>query len=56
MKKPVKVFNIDGTPNKEGKITHFTRLKTNVGGRMKKTLFLVTGLRKEEVIFGFPWL
>jgi hypothetical protein len=56
LKKPVRVFNVDGTPNKEGNITHFTRLKANIGGRIRKTRFLVTGLGKEEIIFGFPWL
>ena len=54
--KPIKVYNVDGTPNKEGNITHFTRLRTNVGGRVRRTLFLVTGLGKEEIIFGLPWL
>jgi hypothetical protein len=54
--KPMKVYNVDGTLNKEGRITHFTRLKTTIGGKTQRTRFLVTGLGKEKVIFGFPWL
>jgi ribosomal protein L39E len=52
----MKVFNVDGTPNKEGTITHFTQLKTRINGRIKRTTFLVAGLGKEKVILGFPWL
>jgi hypothetical protein len=54
--KPLKVFNVDGTPNKEGTITHFTRLKTRINGSIKRTAFLVAGLGKEKVILGFRWL
>jgi hypothetical protein len=54
--KSIKVFNVDGTQNKEGKITHFTRLKTTIGGKTRRTRFLVTGLGKEKVIFGYNWL
>jgi hypothetical protein len=56
LKKPMGVFNVDRTPNKEERITHFTQLKTWINRRMKKTLFLVAGLGKEDVILGFPWL
>ncbi|KAJ2927416.1 hypothetical protein H1R20_g9679, partial [Candolleomyces eurysporus] len=56
LKKPLKVFNVDGTPNKEGRITHFTRLKLTVNGKKKRTAFLVTRLGKEDVILGLPWL
>ncbi|RXW20770.1 hypothetical protein EST38_g5090 [Candolleomyces aberdarensis] len=56
LKKPMKVFNVDGTPNKEGRITHFTRLKLTINGKKKRTAFLVTRLGKEEVILGLPWL
>ena len=56
LKTPIEVFNVDGTPNKKGMITHFTRLKTNIGGRQKRTVFLITRLGKEKVIFGLPWL
>ena len=56
MGKPIKVFNVDGTPNKEGTITHFTRLKTEIDGRIKRTAFLVAGLGKEKIILGLPWL
>jgi hypothetical protein len=47
---------VDGTPNKEGRITHFTRLKTWINGRIKRTAFLIARLGKEDIILGFPWL
>jgi hypothetical protein len=56
LEKPMGVFNVDGTPNKEGKITHFTRLKTWINRRIKRTAFLIVGLGKEDVILRFPWL
>jgi hypothetical protein len=46
---------VDGTPNKRGEITRYTRLKVTVKGRKRRILFLVTGLGKESVIFGMPW-
>lgn len=55
LKKPIEVFNVDGTPNKRGEITRYTRLKVTVKGRKRRILFLVTGLGKESVIFGMPW-
>jgi hypothetical protein len=55
LKKPIEVFNVDGTPNKKGEITQYTRLKVTVKGRKRRILFLVTSLGKESVIFGMPW-
>jgi len=53
---PLIVFNVDGTQNKKGTITHFTELDVNFGTRTRKTRFLISGLGKQQLIFGFPWL
>jgi len=50
------VFNVDGTQNKKGTITHFTELDVNFGTWTRKTRFLISGLGKQQLIFGFPWL
>jgi len=52
---PLIVFNLDGTQNKKGTITHFMELDVNFGTWTRKTRFLVSGLGK-QLIFGFPWL
>ena len=48
--------NVDGTPNKKGKITSFVTLTLIINGRTKQTRLLVTGLGKQQIILGFPWL
>ena len=48
--------NVDGTLNKKGKITSFVTLTLVIKGRTKRTRLLVTGLGKQQMILGFPWL
>ena len=47
---------MDGTPNKKGKITSFVTLTLVINGRTKRTRLLVTGLEKQQIVLGFPWL
>jgi len=56
LEEPLIVFNVDGTQNKKGTISHFTELDINFGTRTRKTRFLISGLGKQQLIFGFPWL
>jgi len=56
LEEPLIVFNVDGTLNKRGTITHFAELDVNFGTRTRKTRFLISGLGKQHLIFGFPWL
>ena len=49
---PVTVYNVDHTPNKEGKITHYTDLTVTIGGTPVKTRFLATNLGGEAMIIG----
>ena len=54
--KPLPVYNVDGTPNQRGRITHFTRIFLRFGDKWVKTRFLLTALGKEHIILGLPWL
>ncbi|ESK90710.1 hypothetical protein Moror_4115 [Moniliophthora roreri MCA 2997] len=52
----IKVFNVDGTPNKTAWITHLVTAKYVIGTKEMIDTFLISGLGKEEVILGLPWL
>ena len=56
LKKPIKVYNVDGTPNKRGTITQYVELELEIHKRKNKHKFLVTGLGSQQIILGFPWL
>lgn len=50
------MFNIDGTENKEGSITHVAVLDMVVGTHVEKVVFTVTDIGPEDVIIGLDWL
>ena len=53
----IKLFNIDGSLNRAGSITHSVRLLTEVNGNPPQLLeYLVTNLGTEDIILGLPWL
>ncbi|GBE77221.1 Transposon Tf2-6 polyprotein [Sparassis crispa] len=54
--KPITVMNADGTPNQMGTITHCTWKMMKIGGRKTLTRFLLTGIGKENILLGMPWL
>jgi hypothetical protein len=54
--KPVKAYNVDGTENKRGTINAYINLVFSLGERKFKERFYVTGLGKQRIILGFPWL
>jgi Retroviral aspartyl protease len=54
--KPVKAYNVDGTENKQGTINAYVNLEFSLGERKFKEQFYVTGLGKQKIILGFPWL
>ena len=47
---------MDGTLNKNGKITHECHLQIKVAGKTSITRFLVTSLGDEDIILGISWL
>lgn len=56
LNKPITVFNIDGTKNTAGSIDHCVWMKVQIGSEQIHTRFLVTGLGKDRIILGLPWL
>ena len=56
LRRPLAIYNIDGTPNEAGSITHFARLKLGLDDQDTWQDFLVTNLGGEDVILGLPWL
>ncbi|KAF9551572.1 hypothetical protein CPC08DRAFT_619995, partial [Agrocybe pediades] len=44
VKEPLDVYNVDGTLNKKGTITHYVRILLTIGGRTKWETFYCTGL------------
>ena len=56
LKHPIVLYNIDGTLNKAGTITHVARLRLQVGSFDELVEFLVTNISTEDVILGIPWL
>jgi hypothetical protein len=47
---------MDGTENKRGTINAYVNLKFKLGDRKFNKRFYVTGLGKQRIILGFPWL
>ncbi len=56
MEVPLKIWNVDGTHNQDGAITHFTDLQVRMGADTRILRFLLTNLGRDEVILGYPWL
>ena len=51
-----KIWNIDGTNNKAGRITKYVDLNVQMGKKQNKMRFLITDLGNEDLILGYPWL
>ena len=51
-----KIWNIDGTNNKAGRIMEYVDLSVQTGQKHNKMRFLVTDLGHEDLILGYPWL
>jgi hypothetical protein len=54
--KPKNIYNIDNTTNRAGQITHYLNLTVTTGGKTKEMRFLITNIRREDVLLGYPWL
>lgn len=53
---PIPVFNVDGTPNKNGVINRYIQITVEIANRSRNLKFLVTALGKQRIILGYPWL
>ncbi|KAG2019800.1 hypothetical protein CC2G_005203 [Coprinopsis cinerea AmutBmut pab1-1] len=54
--RPLKVNNVDGTPNKEGAITHFVDSLARLHGRTFRIRWYATEIAHQDLILGLPWL
>jgi hypothetical protein len=53
---PISVYNIDGTINMDGALTHYADLKLMIGTHVNQQHFAVTNIGPEDVIIGIDWL
>ena len=53
---PIRLYNIDGTLNEAGSITHKVKLRLRIGEDEEQFKFYNTSLGPEKVILGLPWL
>ena len=52
---PIEVFNVDGTPNKQGTIMKYTQLDLTINRCTQPHNLFVTGLGKQKIILEYPW-
>jgi len=52
---PRPVFNVDGTNNRHGTITHTCDLMVKQGNQKERQHFYVSNLGKDRFILGYPW-
>jgi len=52
---PRPVFNVDGTNNRHGTITHACNLMVKQGNRKERQRFYVSNLGRDRFILGYPW-
>jgi len=52
---PCPVFNVDGTLNCHGTITHACDLLVTKGNKREHQRFFVTNLGRDRLLFGYPW-
>ena len=50
------MYNIDGTPNRNGSINEVAVLNMKIGEHVERTVFTVTDIGPENVIIGIDWL
>jgi hypothetical protein len=52
---PQLIFNVDGTPNRQGQLKYFTDLKVQTGRVHTNMRFFLTDLGEHKIILGYPW-
>lgn len=56
LRNPIIVHNVDGTRNKKGLITDCVKITLDINDRKGTVIAHVTGLGKQRLILGYPWL
>ena len=54
--KPLTVYNVDRSENKQGKITDYCMLRIIFQGRQQLQKFYIASLGKDSIILGYPFL
>ena len=54
--KLIRMYNVDGTLNQDGSITHETTMMMSHKGHHEKAVFEVCDLGKSDIIICFTWL
>jgi hypothetical protein len=55
LKKPRRLFNVDGTPNQAGDLKYYTDLTTQTGHAAKTLQYFLSDLGDNKVILGYLW-
>ena len=50
------IYNINGTPNKAGSMSHQCQLQLSFGEGTREMDFFVTDLGQDQIVLGFPFL
>jgi hypothetical protein len=53
---PLRVYNADGTQNKNGTIKRSVKMTVDLDGHRSVQEFFVTDLAKDEIFLGYDWL
>lgn len=53
---PIRLYNIDGTENRDGTIAEVAVLGMTIGDHQEQVVFMVTDVGDEDVIIGLDWL
>jgi gag-polyprotein putative aspartyl protease len=53
---PRKVFNVDGTENRNGMIVKSCMLRVRRGEKQARQRFYITNLGDDRILLGYPWL
>ena len=56
LKRPIRIFNIDGTENKGKEITHTFSTNIRLKNKVMPLTFLITDLAREDFVLGYNWL
>lgn len=56
MKHPIVLYNVDGSRNLAGSITHYAKLRIQVGTSDRYIEALATNISSEDLILEIPWL
>src|ERR1700678_4439195 len=56
LERPMKALNVNGTKNKPGTIKQYIDLSFTINGQSQTQQLFLTGLGKQKIMLGFPWL